>query len=36
LRLPKAEASARAAEALAKVGLADKMENHPARLSGGQ
>lgn len=34
--LPKAEAKARAAEALVKVGLADKMTNHPARLSGGQ
>ena len=34
--LSKAEAQARAAEALAKVGLADKMGNHPARLSGGQ
>ena len=34
--LPKAEASARAADALAKVGLADKMDNHPSRLSGGQ
>lgn len=34
--LPKAEAKARAAEALKKVGLADKMLNHPAHLSGGQ
>lgn len=32
----KAEAQARAAEALRKVGLADKMANHPGRLSGGQ
>jgi polar amino acid transport system ATP-binding protein len=35
-RLPKAEAEARASEALRKVGLADKMANHPSRLSGGQ
>ncbi|MDW6020869.1 amino acid ABC transporter ATP-binding protein [Mesorhizobium sp. BAC0120] len=34
--LPKVEAEARAAEALKKVGLADKMANHPSRLSGGQ
>ncbi len=34
--LPKSEAASRAAEALRKVGLADKMANHPARLSGGQ
>ena len=34
--LARAEAERRAAEALAKVGLADKMGNHPARLSGGQ
>ncbi|MFD1883342.1 amino acid ABC transporter ATP-binding protein [Paracoccus pacificus] len=34
--LPRAEAASRAAEALRKVGLADKMANHPARLSGGQ
>jgi polar amino acid transport system ATP-binding protein len=34
--LPKAEAEARAAAALKKVGLADKMANHPSRLSGGQ
>ncbi|TRW97742.1 amino acid ABC transporter ATP-binding protein [Paracoccus sp. M683] len=34
--LPKADASARAADALRKVGLGDKMANHPARLSGGQ
>jgi polar amino acid transport system ATP-binding protein len=35
-RLPKPEAEARAAEALRKVGLADKMASHPSRLSGGQ
>ena len=34
--LRKADAAARAAEALRKVGLADKMSSHPARLSGGQ
>jgi polar amino acid transport system ATP-binding protein len=34
--MKKAEAEARAAEALKKVGLADKMANHPSRLSGGQ
>ena len=34
--LPKSEAEARAAEALKKVGLADKMASHPSRLSGGQ
>ncbi len=34
--LPKAQAAARAAEALEKVGLGDKMDNHPSRLSGGQ
>ncbi|WP_134678424.1 amino acid ABC transporter ATP-binding protein [Paracoccus ravus] len=32
----KAEAHERASAALTKVGLADKMENHPLRLSGGQ
>ena len=32
----RAEAQARAAEALRKVGLADKMASHPGRLSGGQ
>ena len=35
-RMSRAEAAARAAEALEKVGLADKMDNHPTRLSGGQ
>ena len=34
--LSKSEAHQRAADALAKVGLADKMANHPSRLSGGQ
>ncbi|MBO9456054.1 amino acid ABC transporter ATP-binding protein [Paracoccus sp. R12_1] len=34
--LGKADAATRAAEALRKVGLEDKMQNHPARLSGGQ
>ena len=34
--MKKAEAEARAAGALEKVGLADKMASHPARLSGGQ
>jgi polar amino acid transport system ATP-binding protein len=36
LGLSKAEAEARAAELLAKVGLADKVASYPARLSGGQ
>jgi polar amino acid transport system ATP-binding protein len=35
-RMSKADAEGRAAEALAKVGLADKMASHPSRLSGGQ
>ncbi|HEY0212714.1 MAG TPA: amino acid ABC transporter ATP-binding protein [Paenirhodobacter sp.] len=35
-RMGRAEAEARAAEALTKVGLADRMLNHPSRLSGGQ
>jgi polar amino acid transport system ATP-binding protein len=34
--MSRAEADKRAAEALTKVGLADKMANHPSRLSGGQ
>jgi polar amino acid transport system ATP-binding protein len=36
LRLPRAEADARALELLRKVGLADKAGKHPAALSGGQ
>jgi polar amino acid transport system ATP-binding protein len=32
----RADAEARAAEALRKVGLGDRMANHPSRLSGGQ
>ena len=36
LRLPRAQAEARAADLLAKVGLADKVAQHPAALSGGQ
>jgi polar amino acid transport system ATP-binding protein len=34
--MARTEAEARAAEALRKVGLGDKMANHPSRLSGGQ
>ncbi|HRO15233.1 MAG TPA: ATP-binding cassette domain-containing protein, partial [Paracoccus sp. (in: a-proteobacteria)] len=34
--IPRAQAHAQARAALAKVGLADKTENHPSRLSGGQ
>jgi polar amino acid transport system ATP-binding protein len=36
LRLPKADAEARAAELLARFGLADKRLDFPERLSGGQ
>ena len=32
----RADAEARAAEALRKVGLGDRLANHPSRLSGGQ
>jgi iron(III) transport system ATP-binding protein len=35
-RLPKAEASARAAQALAKIGLAARASDYPHRLSGGE
>ncbi|HEY4170310.1 MAG TPA: amino acid ABC transporter ATP-binding protein [Reyranella sp.] len=35
-RFPKADARARAAKELARVGLADKAETYPAHLSGGQ
>ncbi|TDE35385.1 amino acid ABC transporter ATP-binding protein [Antarcticimicrobium sediminis] len=34
--MAKSEAEARAADALEKVGLGDRMSNHPSRLSGGQ
>jgi polar amino acid transport system ATP-binding protein len=34
--LPTAEAEARGREILAKVGLADRMQNYPGQLSGGQ
>ena len=34
--MSRSEAEARASDALTKVGLADKMGNHPSRLSGGQ
>ncbi len=34
--LPKAEAEVRGREILAKVGLADRMQNYPGQLSGGQ
>jgi polar amino acid transport system ATP-binding protein len=36
LRLPKAEAEARAAELLEMVGLGDKLRHYPSQLSGGQ
>ncbi|HLW01103.1 MAG TPA: ectoine/hydroxyectoine ABC transporter ATP-binding protein EhuA [Ktedonobacterales bacterium] len=36
LRVPKAQAVERAHTLLAKVGLADKVNNYPAALSGGQ
>jgi len=36
LRLPRAEADARATELLARFGLADKRDEYPDRLSGGQ
>jgi ABC-type polar amino acid transport system ATPase subunit len=35
-RMPRRRAEARAAELLARVGLADKAREHPDRLSGGQ
>ncbi|MBV9160529.1 MAG: ABC transporter ATP-binding protein [Pseudonocardiales bacterium] len=34
--IPRAERSARASEALARVGLADRVEHRPGELSGGQ
>ncbi len=36
LGLPREEADARAKDVLARVGLADKADEHPGRLSGGQ
>jgi ABC-type histidine transport system ATPase subunit len=36
LKLPKAEAIARAEALLAKVGIADKRDHYPSHLSGGQ
>ncbi len=36
LKMPKAEAVARAREVLTKVGLDDKLDYYPAHLSGGQ
>jgi ABC-type histidine transport system ATPase subunit len=36
LRVPRAEATARAEALLAKVGIADKRHHYPAHLSGGQ
>jgi polar amino acid transport system ATP-binding protein len=36
LKLPKAQAEARALELLTRFGLADKKDQHPDRLSGGQ
>ena len=35
-KLPRSEADALARKLLARVGLADKLDEHPARLSGGQ
>jgi len=35
-RVPKAQARARAAELLARVGLSDRADHYPAQLSGGQ
>ena len=35
-KLPKAEAKARAMDALVRVGMADKVNSYPAQLSGGQ
>jgi ABC-type histidine transport system ATPase subunit len=36
LKIPKAEATARAKQVLTKVGLDDKLDYYPAHLSGGQ